>query len=225
MKRSWGEYLATILAAILLAVVVRFFILTAYKVPTGSMQPALKPGDFIFSWRLAYKDLGESLFSDTESDVPARGDLVVFHYPSNPNVSYVKRVMGLPGDKVEIKDSRLIINDEVLDYTTLTSTTENPNPELFDLLLEKDQAGSRPVIVELGGNARNFGPMVVPPKEVFVLGDNRDASDDSRYWGTVPVGLIQGKVIFIWLSLDPSKSRGLGLLPQVRWDRIFTLAK
>ena len=103
MKRSWGEYFATILLAVALAMVVRFFVLTAYKVPTGSMQPALKPGDFIFSSRLAYRDFGASLFSNKDVRVPQRGDLVVFTYPSQPETSYVKRVMGIPGDRVEIK--------------------------------------------------------------------------------------------------------------------------
>lgn len=225
MKRSWGEYFATVIFAILLAVVVRFFILTAYKVPTGSMQPALKPGDFIFSWRLAYKDLGASFFSDQDVAIPARGDLVVFTYPSVPAVSYVKRVMGLPGDKVEIREGRLWLNDEPLKYEKKESAVENPNPEMFEVWSELDPSGQRSVILEIGGRSRNFGPLVVPPGEVFVLGDNRDASDDSRYWGTVPASLIQGKVILIWLSVDPNKSRGMGVIPQIRWDRVFTLAK
>lgn len=222
MNRSWGEYLTTILLAILLAMGVRYFILTAYKVPTGSMQPSLRPGDFIFSWRLAYRDLGGSFFSDATGEVPKRGDLIVFTYPNQANISYLKRVVGIPGDKIEIKEGRLWLNDNLSKYTVPTQNYENPNSNLFEILVEDDGYTSHPVILELNGKQKNFGPLVVPPGEVFVLGDNRDASDDSRYWGTVPVNLIQGRVVLIWLSLEASKTGGLNKLPHVRWERIFT---
>ena len=222
MKRSWGEYFATILLAVALAMVVRFFVLTAYKVPTGSMQPALKPGDFIFSSRLAYRDLGSSLFSNQDVRVPQRGDLVVFTYPSQPETSYVKRVMGLPGDRVEIKKGRLWINEAELQYSIPSFSYENPNAELFEVLQEADTEGARPVILEKEADSKNFGPLVVPPGEIFLLGDNRDASDDSRYWGTVPVSLVEGKVILVWFSLDRSSNEGERGLPRIRWERVFT---
>ena len=99
---------------------------------------------------------------------------------------------------------------------------ENPNEALFEVLQEADAEGARPVILEKDAEAKNFGPLVVPPGEIFLLGDNRDASDDSRYWGTVPVDLVEGKVVLIWFSLDRGSADGERDLPRIRWERVFT---
>jgi signal peptidase I len=220
----WKEYLTTLVGAILLALIVRSVFLTAYKVPTGSMQPALKPGDFIFTLRPAY---GLKLpFSSRRigAHLPERGDLVVFSYPNQPQVSYVKRVVALPGDRVEIKGDRMIVNGRRLEYEQLKDVADNPNPDMFDIYSEKDSNHQRAVIFEKEGRgeSKNFGPMVVPPGEIFLLGDNRDASDDSRYWGTVPMNQVVGRVLFIWLSLDSQHKWGGDRYPSVRWNRIFT---
>ncbi|MBK9323858.1 MAG: signal peptidase I [Bdellovibrionaceae bacterium] len=216
LNNQWKDYFVTILISISLALFVRSFVITAYKVPTGSMQPTLKAGDFIFSYRLAY--------GFKQSHPPARGDLVVFSYSSQPKTSYVKRVVGLPGDKIEISGGSLVINDMALDYELDLSTpsTENPNPEAFDVYIERDLASTRRVIFKKNRELQNFGPLIVPPGEVFLLGDNRDASDDSRYWGAVPIGQIYGKVLFIWLSLDWQKRWAGDRFPAVRWDRVFS---
>lgn len=123
LSGQWKDYFVTILISVLLALFVRSFVMTAYKVPTGSMQPTLKAGDFIFSYRLAY---GLNLpWSDTtlNEKAPERGDVVVFSYANQPNTSYVKRVVGLPGDKIQIVDGKLVINETALDY-------ELENPEI-----------------------------------------------------------------------------------------------
>lgn len=198
--------------------------MTAYKVPTGSMQPALKAGDFIFSYRMAY---GMRLpWSQTilSPKIPERGDLVVFFYANQPGTSYVKRVIGLPGDKIQITEGKLSINDTPLDYEREESVSleDNPNPEAFDIYLERDLGSQRRVIFQKNREERNFGPLVVPPGEIFLLGDNRDASDDSRYWGTVPTEQIYGKVLFVWLSLDWQKRWGGDRYPSVRWNRVFS---
>ena len=216
LNNQWKDYFVTILISVLLALFVRSFVITAYKVPTGSMQPTLKAGDFIFSYRLAY--------GFKRNHNPERGDLVVFSYSSQPETSYVKRVVGLPGDKIEITGGSLIINDTALDYELDLSSpsTENPNPASFDVYLESELASARRVIFKKNRESQNFGPLVVPPGEVFLLGDNRDASDDSRYWGTVPIGQIYGKVLFVWLSLDWQKRWAGDRFPTVRWDRVFS---
>lgn len=227
MKHNrWKDYFITLLAAVLLALLVRSFLLTAYKVPTGSMQPALKPGDFIFAFRPAYGfkvPFGENIWGFR---LPERGDLVVFSYSQQPNTSYVKRVVALPGDRVEIKSGRLQLNGKALEYELQKGSADNPNPELFDIYTEKDRSGTkletRAVIFEKGGLPKNFGPLVVPPGEIFLLGDNRDASDDSRYWGTVPMSQVAGKVLLIWLSLDSQNKWNDGRYPRMRWSRIFS---
>lgn len=214
-KSPWKDYLLTIVFSVLLALFIRAVIVTAYKVPTGSMQPALKPGDFIFSYRLAYA------FGDHH---PARGDLVVFSYPNQPDTSYVKRVVGLPGDKIQIVHGRLKVNDVPLEYELERPEVpeDNPNPQAFDIYFERDAERQHRVIFQKNPETQNFGPLVVPPEEIFVLGDNRDASDDSRYWGTVPMSEVHGKVLFIWLSLDWQKRWGGDQYPSVRWNRVFT---
>lgn len=227
-KARWRDYFITLGAAILLALVVRSFLLTAYKVPTGSMQPTLKPGDFIFTYRPAYGFKIPGVKEVFAAKLPDRGDLVVFTYPKQPDTSYVKRVVALPGDRVELKQGRLIINEVPLAYEMLKDQAENPNEQMFDIFLEKEngpEAHNRRVIFEKKSTSQDFGPLVIPPNEVFLLGDNRDASDDSRYWGTVPISEISGRVLFIWLSLDWQNKWGGDRLPHVRWERVFSTTR
>jgi len=218
----WRDYLTTLILAVLCALFVRNYLITAYKVPTGSMQPTLKPGDFIFSSRISY---GWSVpFSQNKMNpsLPERGDLVVFNYPNQPSVNYVKRVVGLPGDRVQIIKGRLYLNEEPLQYQKVADIADNPNPELFDIYEESTGELKWRVIFQRNPDEKDFGPLVVPPGEVFLLGDNRDASDDSRYWGTVPMSQVVGKVFLIWLSLDWQKKWGGDRYPSVRWDRVFS---
>lgn len=219
----WREYLITLILAVLCALLVRNYLMTAYKVPSGSMQPTLKSGDLIFSSRISYgfpipfaqKKWGESQ--------PERGDLVIFTYPNQPGVTYVKRVIGLPGDRLQIIKGRLVLNEEPLRYEKVTKENDdNPNPELFEIYQEILTDHKWPVIFQKKSEEKDFGPLVVPPGEVFLLGDNRDASDDSRYWGTVPMNQIQGRVFLIWLSFDWQKKWGGDRYPSVRWERVFS---
>lgn len=218
----WREYLGTILLAVLFALFVRTYVFTAYKVPSSSMQPALKPGDFIFCSRLSYRLPAPFQNESEDRVVPQRGDLVVFSYPGQSEVSYVKRVIGLPGDRIEIKNGRLLINDQALNYTRLDDDiNDNPNPEVFELYHERDGEKQWRVIFQKKTEPKNFGPFVVPPGEVFLMGDNRDTSDDSRYWGTVPLAQVVGRVALIWLSLDSQKKWAGDRFPSVRWERVF----
>lgn len=219
----WRDYVTTLVLAVVCALFVRSYVATAYKVPTGSMQPTLKPGDFILASRMSY---GFSIpFMRTKMDLstPERGDLVVFSYPNQPSVSYVKRVVGLPGDRVQILKGRLILNDTPLSYEKLMNAgKDNPNEDVFDIFSENSEGQQWRVIMEKKGEDKNFGPLIVPPGEVFLLGDNRDASDDSRYWGTVPLSEVSGKVLLVWLSLDWQNKWGEDRYPSVRWDRVFS---
>lgn len=223
LSGQWKDYLFTILISVLLALLVRGFVITAYKVPTGSMQPTLKAGDFIFSYRLAYGFRIPWISQVWWSSSPERGDVVVFSYANHPATSYVKRVIGVPGDKIQIINGKLLVNDVSLDYELEVPPRpeDNPNPEAFDIYVERDLGGSRRVIFEKKRKDQNFGPLVVPPGEIFLLGDNRDASDDSRYWGAVPIDQIYGKVLFVWMSLDWQKRWGGDRYPGVRWERMF----
>ncbi|MFP5518679.1 MAG: signal peptidase I [Bdellovibrionia bacterium] len=212
MKRTWGEYLATIVVAIGLALLVRTFLITAYKIPTGSMRPTLLPGDFIFVNRLAY-----SFGSNLE-----RGDLVALSGIQSSPVSYIKRVIGLPGDRIEIKGNILYLNDEAAIYTEVSDEeSQNPNPNVFKAYEEKFEFGSHRILISKESGLGDFGPVVVPPGELFLMGDNRDTSEDSRFWGTIPQNLVFGRVSVIWLSLDPQFNAERGRT-RLRWERILT---
>jgi signal peptidase I len=225
--RTWRDYIENILIAVLLALFVRAFVLTGYKVPTGSMAPTLLPGDFIFSYRLPF---GLKLpFSEKKIFVhpPRRGDVVVFTYSEQPQVAYVKRVIGLPGDRIEIKNDHLIVNEKAFKYEpTDEHWRQNlPNPELFTVVKEKGFGIDHELVLKKETERKDYGPIIVPPEEVFLLGDNRDSSDDSRYWGTVPFERIEGRVVFIWLSLNWQQKVWGNRLPTVRWDRSWSRLK
>lgn len=225
----WRDYIKSIVIAIFLALMVRSFIITAYKVPTTSMIPTLKSGDFIFSNRLSYglaiPFFDKILFLTT----PHRGDVIAFQYPDKPEITYVKRVVGLAGDQIKIEQGKLFINGQVATYEDLDNSViaDLPSNELLKVQNENlEETGAKYMIAhQVAKNIPSFGPVVVPPGEVFVLGDNRETSDDSRYWGTIPITKIEGRVFFIWLSLDWQNSFSGGRLPLIRWERVFTKVK
>lgn len=220
--KTLRDYLESILIAIFLALVIRTFVLSGYKVPTTSMAPTLLPGDFIFSYRVPYGIKVPFTGIKLSVKSPQRGDVVVFTYPEQPRVNYVKRVIGLPGDRVEIKNGQLVVNNIKFSYENVTTEDSAVlNPQFFEIKKEFLGAQSRLVMFQKDKMSKSFGPIVVPPNELFLLGDNRDSSDDSRYWGTVPLDRLEGRVVVIWLSLDWQNKVLGGALPSVRSERLF----
>lgn len=199
-KHIIREYIESIVIAILMALIIKAFIVQAFKIPSGSMIPTLKIGDHILVNKFIY---GTKIpFTDKiiiPIKRPLRGDIVVFKFPEDEKKDFIKRVVGLPGDTVEIRNKRVYING-------------NPVEELF-------AAHSDSIIYPSGIQPRdNFGPVVVPEESYFVMGDNRDFSLDSRYWGFVKLNKIKGKAFVIYWSWD-------GEDRWVRWDRIGMLIK
>lgn len=218
------EYTESLIVAVVLALLLRFFVISAYKIPTGSMVPTLKIGDFIFAYKLPYGvPVPFSGGNRWGQALPERGDVVVFRYPGNESVNYVKRVVGLPGDHIALRDKRLIINDVESEYQPLSNDViqDLPGNEYYSAFKEKFSGSSHFVIRNRADETDFFGPVVVPPGHVFVLGDNRDSSDDSRYWGAVPVSHLEGRVVMIWMSFDWLNRWGDERYPRVRWDRVF----
>lgn len=225
--KNWRDYVENVLIAVLLALLVRTFILTGYKVPTGSMAPTLLPGDFIFAYRLPYGLKIPFSNHKVATSLPERGDVVVFSYPEQPQISYVKRVIGLPGDRIQIEKGKLILNGETLKYEASTQVLPDTiDPDLFQMVQEKhvEEASEKPrlLIVAKSPKTQNFGPLIVPPNHIFLLGDNRDSSDDSRYWGTVPMERVDGRVTWIWLSLNWQQKVWENRIPTIRWHRTWT---
>ena len=173
-KPLWREYLEVILISLVAAVILRLLVVSAYRVDSASMEDSLLEGDYIFVNKLAYN------FGDPES-----GDIIVFKYPLNPTRDYIKRVMALPGQTVEVVDKIIYIDNQLAKII--------PNSKNVDSKILAAQLSARD----------NFGPIQVPANQYFVLGDNRDQSQDSRFWGFVPRNHIKGKAVFVYWSWVP----------------------
>jgi signal peptidase I len=188
------------------------------------MAPTLKVGDFIFAYKLPFGvPIPFSEGGRWSAALPKRGDVVVFRYPGNESVTYVKRVVGLPGDQVSVRNRKLVINEAEASYKSLPeeAISDLPGKEYYSAFLEEIPGSTHLVIKSRADEADFFGPVVVPPGHIFVLGDNRDSSDDSRYWGTVPVKNLEGRVIMVWMSFDWLNRWGNERYPSVRWERVF----
>ncbi|UCD93595.1 MAG: signal peptidase I, partial [Candidatus Zixiibacteriota bacterium] len=173
-KPLWREYVEVILISLVAAILLRLFVVSAYRVDSASMEDAMLEGDYIFVNKLAYK------FGD-----PEIGDILIFKYPLNPTKDYIKRVIALPGQTVEIVDKIVYVDNQLAEIFPSVKSTD---PKILAA-----QLSSRD----------NFGPIQVPADQYFVLGDNRDSSQDSRFWGFVPRGHIKGKALFVYWSWEP----------------------
>ena len=207
------EYAEALIIAIILALTIRVFVVQAFKIPSGSMIPTLLVGDHILVSKLAYgfqlpKDCEFQLafppvtcYSSSivmEFDPPQRGDVIVFRYPEDEHKDFIKRVVGTPGDVIEIKHKQVIINGEPFIDKDFTQRVD-------------------PGIIDGRINPRdNLGPITVPPESYFVMGDNRDQSLDSRFWGFVKMNKIKGRAFLVYWSW-----KGHGEWTDwVRWSRI-----
>lgn len=186
VARDWIEALTV---AFVIAMIIRAFVLQAYRIPSSSMEDTLLKGDHILATKYNY---GMTVPFTTRKiwgadKVPDRGDIVIFTFPGNHTMDFVKRVIGLPGDTVEVREKNVYINGKA-----------------FEIPYEKH---TDPFILTQGqGMVRdNFGPIKVDPGTCFVMGDNRDQSYDSRFWGFVPVQNIKGKALVIYFSWDSAK--------------------
>ena len=194
-KSGLRENIEAIVIAILLALFIRTFIVQAFKIPSSSMKETLLIGDHIlvnkFIYGVKFPFLQKIIIP---VKTPQRGDIIVFRFPEEPGKDFIKRVIGIPGDVIEIKSKQVIINGKPLNH---------------DYGMHTD-----PRIIPGGMQPRdNFGPQTVPPDSYFVLGDNRDHSYDSRFWGFVDLRAVKGKAFMIYWSWD---KEDFG----VRWGRI-----
>lgn len=191
---------------VLIAVLIlRSFIVEPFRIPSGSMMPTLLHGDFIlvnkFSYGVRLPVLHTQLIANGQ---PQRGDVIVFRYPQQPSLDYIKRVVGLPGDIVEYKNKKLFINNQRMPQVKLgVFTGQGRDAAMTGALqkLEKLPAIDHQILLDQRRHSIN-GRWQVPPGEYFVMGDNRDNSNDSRYWGTVPEQNLVGQAFFIWMSWD-----------------------
>lgn len=184
----WYVYLAYWIVAVVIvqpiaAAGYKEYIIQAYKIPAGSMLPTLKIGDMLLVNKQIYK-----------TQNPKRGDIVVFEFPKNPSIDYIKRVIAVGGDTVEIKDKTLYLNGTKRKEVYVIATSDK-------------------ILSSATGPRDNLGPITIPQNTIFLMGDNRDNSYDSRFWGTVDENKIKGKAICFYWSWDSEQSR-------IRWERI-----
>ncbi|UCD66880.1 MAG: signal peptidase I [Deltaproteobacteria bacterium] len=194
------EYVEAILIALLLALFIRTFVVQAFKIPSGSMQNTLLIGDHILVNKFIY-GVKNPFNGNTwiPFKKPERRDIVVFKYPVNPAQDYIKRVVGVEGDTIEIKNKKVYVNGEL----------QNENYAIFldNKILPANVQGRD-----------NLGPVTVPEDSLFVMGDNRDNSYDSRFWNFVNLKAVKGKAFILYWSWDKENF-------SVRWDRIANIVR
>ena len=197
-KSTIREYAEAIFIALLLALFIRTFVVQAFKIPSGSMKNTLLIGDHILVNKFIY-GIKNPFSGSTWVPVkqPRRKDIIVFRYPVNPSQDYIKRVVGIPGDRIEVKDKKVYVNDALLD-------------EDYTIFLDNKI---------IPGNVQsrdNMRPVTVPDGSLFVMGDNRDNSYDSRFWNFVELKAVKGKAFILYWSWNKENT-------SVRWNRIGDL--
>ncbi len=198
-KSLFREYVEAALIAIFLALLIRTFVVQAFKIPSGSMEPTLLIGDHILVNKFIY---GIKIpFTDhyiLQINKPKRGDVVVFKWPKDEEKDFIKRVIGIAGDKIEIKDDMLYVNDEKI-TTKYIGIYKDKYINTLSRYLESFGESTHYIVDEYSKH-EHFGPVIVPENSIFVMGDNRDNSHDSRYWGFVSLPKLKGKAMIIYWS-------------------------
>ncbi len=230
----WVEYSKSFLPVILAVFLLRSFLLEPFKIPSGSMIPTLQVGDYILVNKFTYGiRLPVANLKIVEMNSPQRGDVMVFRYPDNPMQNFIKRVVGVPGDVIEYRNKQLFVNGALQpqqrdgEYNYLNESqnkmvytqriTENLNGHAHPILLRQERPSLMLGAVEIFPQQENCSytetsmRCTVPPGNYFMMGDNRDDSHDSRYWGFVPDKLIVGKAFGIWFNWSDFKRIGSGI--------------
>ena len=216
------EYLESVVVAVILALFIRTFVVQAFKIPTGSMQPNLLIGDHLLVNKVIYSPSALPLEDRILAKKPIeRGHVVVFKFPEDPTRDFIKRVIGLPGETVEIKDKTVYINGQAL-VEPYAHFEEPP------LRHDDPEYGLRSE-----GARDNWPPQVVPAGQLFVMGDNRDNSRDSRFWGFLPRDQVKGRALLVYWSYNASREEyartgfvawikdTLSAFGKTRWNRFF----
>jgi signal peptidase I len=225
-RKTWKENLVSLVFALVLVFAVRSTLFESFKIPSGSMIPTLAIGDYIFVNKLAYGIkipftewfLEEPIYL-YRRDLPKRGDIIVFRYPRDESIYFIKRLVGVPGDVIELRDRVLHVNGKPVARDPMPAAdqarvvgkgyTQDPqytvnDPDLFTEHLPASDGGA-PVdhmmmVDKSNGAGRSFGPVTVPKDSFFAMGDNLDVSNDSRFWGFVPMKNVSGRATFVWFS-------------------------
>lgn len=233
LRATWIQALVTFFGPLVFFLGIRWLLIEPFVIPSGSMIPNLLIHDHIFVNKMAYglqNPFKERLAYLWKS--PQRGDIVVFRYPENPKVFYIKRLIGLPGDTVEIRENRLYINNNLVSEdedigVTLGSGEARYWPEDENFRYFKENSGVPYFVRKISRGDSSYGPEIVPAGNFFMMGDNRDQSMDSRYWGFVPESHLVGKAALIWLSCESMMTQQNMIcdFSQLRWNRLLKILR
>jgi signal peptidase I len=210
------EYFESLVIAVVLALFIRTFVVQAFKIPTGSMEPNLLIGDHLLVNKFVF---GPTVSAVERGLLPMkpirRGDVIVHKFPEEPERDFIKRVIGLPGEQIELRHKRVYVDGKLLDEPYAFYL--EPPPPVQSELEAADPAPAR------GGDPREtYGPVTVPPGHYFMMGDNRDNSQDSRYWGFLPREYVKGKALVIYWSYEAEAGN---ILTGTRWGRLLHLVR
>ncbi len=217
------EYARSFFPIVLIVLLLRSFLVEPFRIPSGSMMPTLLIGDFILVNKYTYGvRLPVINTKIVEMGKPERGDIVVFRFPKDPTVDYIKRIVGLPGDRVAYYHKQIYLNGAPVKQTPLgdyEGAGQTDNPWGAETLVSEDLGSvTHDILVHKGEPSAKEGEFTVPEGHYFVMGDNRDNSNDSRFWGAVPESNLVGRAFFIWMSWDSGK-------PGIAFNRLGTVLK
>jgi signal peptidase I len=216
------EWAKSLSLALLLFLVVRSFLVEAFKIPSASMEGTLLVGDFLLVNKLVYG--AEVPFTGARLPAvrqPHYRDVIVFQWPEDPTKNFVKRLVGLPGDTLSMENGVLVRNGAPQSERYAVHSEPDIDPTGDDFHWQSNFLVRRAVARPAYRPSRNnWGPLVVPARHYFVLGDNRDNSLDSRYWGFVPDTLVRGQPIFVYYSYAPDSASTLDFVTRIRWHRL-----
>lgn len=219
-KRWAWEWTKSFIIAFGLFLIIRTFLVEAFRIPTGSMESTLLAGDFLLVNKAIYGARVPFARARTPAVAePLRGEIVVFEPPHDPGKNYVKRLVGVPGDTLAMSGRVLFVNG-LRQPEPHVRVTDSADMYASDMFWQCEHAPGGVPDHACRPTRDNWGPVVVPEGHYFVMGDNRDDSEDSRYWGFVERDAIRGRPLFIYYSFNPASGRGAPWLSSIRWSRV-----
>ncbi len=218
--RTTSQYLTLISLSVAFALFLKWSLVSVYRIPSKSMSPTFLPGDFVMVNKAAYGFKFTPVSRPIGATSPTLGDIVLLKLNEASGTYYIKRILGLPKDVVEIKNGLLLINGHPL--PTEKHSDQTDATAIFEVFTETYQGHTWSTLRSQDYSKKNFGPITVPEGHYFVLGDNRDSTEDSRQWGTLSMSLIKGRVSLVALSVDWQDSEERG---QMKWDRLLSVPR
>ncbi len=237
-KNIFREYIEAFAFAIIAALILRAFVIQAFRIPTGSMKDTLLIGDFLLVNKFVYGAKTPDRISFTDIKLPSfrfpafkkpkRGDIIVFKYPKDEKLDYIKRCVALSGDTIEVRQGTVYLNHKPYEQIEFMKKEFDTEDNIYTNYYKVTNTEGKHYVIRrydgINPSSRYYGPVVVPTGYLFMMGDNRDNSADGRSWGFMPKENIVGEALIIYWSWDKNKSIWK-LFSKIRWERIFNIIR